>query len=280
MPAPRAAICAIAKNERSYLHEWVAYHRLIGFEDILVFDNESDDDSAAVLDYMQTCGLVESAPLSVAASVKPQWVAYEAGLERLRGRCDWVAFIDLDEFIHLPRHHSIGSFLEEFSALDALAVNWKMFGSAGQVERGPGLVIERFTRCAPQRFHGNRSIKTLARPDAIETPLVHTCEFRKGVRYQTVTGEVIPPGNGASQTVTHDTIRIHHYFTKSAEEWRAKMLRGRGDKPDGDPRKARAASEFASNDRNEEEDSALRGYSGSVRRIMGSPPLDRILTPA
>jgi hypothetical protein len=212
--------------------------------------------------------LAEPTPWTAPPGTKPQWLAYEDGLSRLRGEADWVALIDLDEFVVLPRHRSVQDFLAEHADLDAIAVNWKMFGSSGHERHEPGLVMERFTRCAPRKFSGNRSIKTLARVDAIVTPRVHTCQFRDGVRYQTVAGEEIAPGAGRSRSVSHDAIRINHYFTRSHEEWQAKSARGRGAKPADHPLKHRKESEFERNDRNEEEDLVILERAAEVRALV------------
>jgi hypothetical protein len=267
---PSVAICAIAKNEGPYLPEWVAYHHLIGFDPILVYNHESTDDSAEILEQLERQGLVEPHAWTSPPDKKPQWLAYEDGLDRLRDRADWIAFIDLDEFVVLPRHDTIQAFLEEFGAGEAIAMNWKMFGSAGHRRHEPGLVMERFTRCAERRFHGNKAVKTLARPRAIEKPMVHTCTFRDGVSYATVTGEEMPPGEGKSKSISHDIIRLNHYFTRSWEEWQAKSTRGRGAKPPNHPKKHRTEQEFISNDRNEREDTAILVHAPQVKEFLAS----------
>jgi hypothetical protein len=265
---PKVAICAIARNEAAYLGEWIGYHRLLGFDPIRVYSHESTDDSNALLERLAGQGLVEWTPWTAPPDKKPQWVAYEDGLEQLRGRADWVALIDLDEFIVLSRHRTIQEFLAEYGDLGAIAMNWKMFGSGGQERHEPGLVIERFTRCARRRYSGNKAIKTLARVDDIEVPRVHTCHFRPGVSYRTVIGEEIPPATGKSRTVTHDIIRVNHYFTRSREEWQAKATRGRGAKPANHPKKHRTEAEFLQNDRNEEEDLELLAFADGVKAFI------------
>jgi len=48
MPGPGApyelAVCALVQNEAPYIAEWIAYHRLIGFEHFFIYDNHSNDD--------------------------------------------------------------------------------------------------------------------------------------------------------------------------------------------------------------------------------------------
>lgn len=252
--SPRVAICAMAKNEGRYLEEWVVYHHLLGFAPIVVYNHESTDDSAAVLDSLAAEGLAAWVQWSAPPKKKPQWVAYEDAMVRLKGRTDWIAFIDLDEFFVLPRHETIQDFLREHGDRGAIAVNWKMFGSSGLEHHEPGLVIERFTGCAKRTFKGNHAVKTLARFDLVETPRVHTCHFALGTVYQTVLGEEIGFMVGTSDEVSHDIIRLNHYFTRSREEWTAKATRGRGAKPADHPKKHRTWDEFERNDRNEREE--------------------------
>jgi hypothetical protein len=272
---PRVAICAIAKNEGRYLEEWVAYHHLIGFDPIRIYSHEPDDNSPEILARLARRGLVEWQEWSAQPHEKPQWVAYEHGMETLRDRVDWIAFIDLDEFIVLPGHPSIQAFLGEHQALDAVAMNWKMFGSSGLLSYEPGLVIERFKRCAKTTYAGNRAVKTLARVDAIEVPRVHTCHFRPGVEYQTMSGEVLPLAHGdtsmpsgKSKQVSHDKIRVNHYFTRSREEWDDKATRGRGAKPANHPLKHRQEHEFLNNDRNEDEETDITRMIPAVKALL------------
>jgi hypothetical protein len=275
---PKVAICAIAKNEAPYLEEWTAYHHILGFDPIRVYSHEPEDDSDTVLDRLARHGLLEWTPWSVHRKLKPQWVAYEDGLEKLRGRATWIAFIDLDEFVVLPQHDTIQAFLGDYGDLDAIAMNWKLFGSSGHLKREPGLVIERFRRCSRRDYSGNRQVKTLAKAAVIQKPFVHTCLFTPGTKYQTVAGETLPPRHsddpttnrpvGETENVSHDVIRINHYFTRSQEEWDEKARRGRGAKPASHPLKHRTHAEFEQNDRNEADEVDIGRLAPRVKSLI------------
>ncbi len=43
------AICAIFKNEGPYILEWVAYHRAVGFDHFVLYDNASTDGGSDVV---------------------------------------------------------------------------------------------------------------------------------------------------------------------------------------------------------------------------------------
>lgn len=270
-----AAVCAIAKNEGPYIAEWAIYHRLIGFDQILVYENESTDDTPEVLRKLAAAGLVETIPWPARADGRVQKKAYANGLRRLRPAFKWIAYIDIDEFLHIPGYkNSIRDFLEAHDHLDAIGVNWSMFGTSGHDEKRPGLVIERFTRRAESSHSANRAVKTLAKTRSIVEPNLHNHVFAPGVVYQTTSGEPIPPGVGRSESVNHDLILINHYFTKSLEEWNAKVARGRATKPDNHPDKFRKEEDFRRNNRNEVEDLRLLPYASEIRARMKGLGLD------
>ena len=265
-PRPRAAICAVAKDEQPYLHEWIAYHRVLGFDEILVYDNDSVDGSSELLAGLDRQGLVTAIPWTVPEDVAPQREAYIDGLARLGPDFGWVAFIDLDEFFVLPRHETIQDFLVEHEHFDAIGVNWKNFGSSGHKRYEPELVIERFTRCSLQSYGRNRRVKPFARTAVIARPGTHTCKLHKPARYLDITGE--PIADGRSQTVNHDVIRLHHYYTKSREEWDWKRKRGRGGKPASMPERKYWYPDFESRDRNEAVDHDMPSRVAAVKKLM------------
>ena len=63
---------------------------------------------------------------------------------------DWVIFLDVDEFLVLKKHANIKEFLRDYGNLpgsvEAIAVNWMLFGDNGHKEMTEGGVLERFTR--------------------------------------------------------------------------------------------------------------------------------------
>jgi hypothetical protein len=263
------AICAIAKNESPYLAEWAVYHRMIGFDRILVYNNESTDDSEAVLAQLSAAGVLEYCNWSVPANAHIQRLAYRDGLKRLRRSVEWIAFIDIDEFVVIPNLDDIHVFLQRFQTESAIAINWKMFGTSHKQVAEPGLVMERFLSCARRSHRVNRAVKTLAKCSALVDPNLHNHEFAEGVVYRTVTGEAVPPKRGRILgEPSHDVIRINHYFTKSREEWDRKVARGRATKPAGHPDKFRTEQHFRMCDRNEQVDEYMLRFVPGVRRRL------------
>jgi hypothetical protein len=264
------AVCAIAKNEARYIAEWAVYHRMIGFDRILVYNNESTDETESVLKILKQASLVDYRNWAVAPNRHIQRLAYRDGLKRLRRSSEWIAFIDIDEFVVIPGLDDIQAFVTRHADEGALAMNWKIFGSAHQRSAGPGLVLERFLRCAPLGHSGNRAVKTLAKCSVLRDPNLHNHDFIPGVGYRTVTGEVLPPGRShIVGPISHDIIRINHYFTKSREEWETKVARGRATKPAGHPEKFRTEQHFRMHDRNEEYDDYMLRFVPPIRKRLG-----------
>jgi hypothetical protein len=51
-----ATLCSLMKNEGPYILEWVAYHKNLGFDRIVIYDNESTDSGARVMDALGRAG--------------------------------------------------------------------------------------------------------------------------------------------------------------------------------------------------------------------------------
>jgi hypothetical protein len=97
---------------------------------------------------------------------------------------------------------------------------------------GDGLVIERFTRRAPQDFATNKHVKSFVRPDRCDGPTdnPHAMTLTRG-RYIDPGGEdvswdqaVVP--SGISTTVVWNRQRIDHFVLKSRAEFERKRARG------------------------------------------------------
>jgi hypothetical protein len=278
---PRAAVVACAKNEGVYLHEWIAYHKVIGFDQVFVYDNESTDGSGELLRQLEEHGLVTAVtPWAVAPDVSPQTAAYRDALDRLGEDWGWIGFIDLDEFFVLPRHERIQDLLEQFDGHDALGVNWKNFGSSGHERYSPDLVIDRFRRCSAPTYGRNARVKVLAPTKVLAAPGVHKPKLKKPARFVDVTGQKVL--DGRSQAVNHDVIRLNHYYTKSLEEWQWKATRGRGGKPESVGERKHWYPDFEVRDRNEDKEVDIVKRLPALRELMErtKPTAEVTLPPA
>ena len=269
-PEARSAgvtLCAIAKDEGPYLIEWVAHHRLLGINRIVIYNNDSSDGSDRLLDGMATAGLIEHRIWPSVAGRSAQRSAYGDAAARCTTR--WIMFLDLDEFFAPTDGGSIDAFLGRFAPdVSAIAMNWRVFGSAGLIERDDRPVIERFTQAAPLNHHVNRHCKTLAVAAHLYGVDPHRVQLMRG-RYVNAVGEDIDPGRGFTPP-RHDNVQINHYVLKSRAEFEDKRRRGCVLRYPEDPARFshRDGPYFALHDLNDQEDSTLIATLPALRAEM------------
>jgi hypothetical protein len=222
---PLLAICAILRNEGRYVEEWLAFHHAEGVRRFVLYDNGSTDDMAARIAAWPHAGCVS---LVSWHGYDAQSAAYRHMLATHRDAAQWCAFIDCDEFI-VPRGG--GGLAEVLAALPegcgGLFLHWLMFGSAGQHSYLPEPVTHRFTRRGHDDFPPNRVGKTmvrLSRAIDMRNPHIIGCQ---GLLLNDAGDEIDQEGQGIHTAISHRHVALHHYFTKSAEEWRWRRQGGR-----------------------------------------------------
>jgi hypothetical protein len=251
-------LCAIFKDERRYILEWVAYYRRLGFDRIVIYSNDCSDGTEELLNALAAGGILEHRLWPSRPHTSPQMSAYNDAVRRCLTR--WIGFFDADEFLHLTEDRSIGDFLSRLSPdVSAIAINWRIFGSAGHVTCRPAPVIERFTRASQRMNFVNRHIKTIAVAADIEKQYVHSCALRRGRYVDTSGADVELQRLGLTSAVTHDLAQINHYVVKSREEFEDKCGRGNATLAPGDSGKynGRGGPYFQRHDLNDEEDRAI-----------------------
>jgi glycosyltransferase involved in cell wall biosynthesis len=264
-----ATLCAIVKNEGPYLLEWVAYHKLLGFDRIIIYNNDSTDQSVGLLRHMSELGLIETSVWPTTSETSPQISAYNDAISNIV--TEWVCFLDADEFLNLRADSTVGSFLSRWkSDVSAIAINWQIFGSAGLKSRRDLPVIEAFTRSASQDHHLNRHCKTFARTKAIDKMHIHRCFLKYGRYVNTDGTDIEIERMGFTPSVKHNIAQINHYIVKSYEEFLEKQARGNANRPLGavDKYTTRDGDYFAKHDRNEEEDTSIQKFVPSLRQEM------------
>ncbi len=146
VPKYKFSICAIFKNETLGLKEWIEYHILIGVDHFYLYNNFSDDDYQSVLNPYIESGVVTLTEWPVPAP--SQMAAYQDFYQKYRNETQWVAFIDLDEFICMREVDDIKEWIERFKKWPSVVAYWKQFGSNGLIEHDKSrLIIEQYTSC-------------------------------------------------------------------------------------------------------------------------------------
>jgi len=217
----RFGVVATARNEAPYLLEWIAHYRVVGFERIVIYDNQSNDDSWRILKPLAKAGVIDAVYWRNRPKQHKQQSAYNHALLRLRDSIEWCLFADLDEFLVLRADTTLNDVLPKDPSVSAIAIPWRIFGSAGHRHRGTQLTIERFVQAAAQNSHSSKSLVRLCDVQRMST---HWPTLSAG-RMVDIEGNEFK-GRGAHG---FDGIaRLHHYFSRSWEEFECKRSRGRG----------------------------------------------------
>jgi len=267
---PHLGICAIVRNEGPYIHEWLTYHRAIGVERFTLYDNGSTDDTLA--EVARFGHPVDVIPWPGSAQQVP---AYRDMIANRRHYAEWCAFIDVDEFLTPRGDDSVPDILDNLPTdVGTLYVHWLFFGSSGQETRQPGGALERFQRRAAFNFAPNCYGKSIARMSA--SPSLITSHLIAAGRVVNMAGDAIPMDGSAPERASHDGLALHHYFTKSQEEWMTRRALGRPALPANHPDAIRGIDQFRAHDRNDvPDDTAARIMQDlmSPYRHAGDVPL-------
>lgn len=260
------AIVAIAKNEGQYIAEWCAWHRLIGVDCIIVYDNDSTDDTHQVLKPFIDSGFVIYNTINGRAR---QLDAYNDAIKRYGQLCRYMAIIDCDEFLHpLNEGETLKDIVDSTFArsknIGGIGVNWAIFGSSGLMTKTPGLVTERFTYRSEPTFAVNHHIKSIVRPEcAVRFPNPHFAHYRTGfycinMQGNFVRGPFSPVADGWYR------LRLDHYYIKSYDEFMERSKKGDADSKNG----SRPIDNLYSHDRNEISDTSMSCHSNEIRKML------------
>ena len=237
-------IVACMKNEAPYILEWIAHHRAIGFDSFLIYTNGCTDPTDPLLLRLQELGIVHHRSNEGWRGKSPQQFALNAALrDPVFRAADWVAHIDVDEFINIRcGNGTLDDFLARAPGASHVAMTWRLFGNGGVRAFRDHPVTDQFDICAPRHCpkpHTAWGFKTLMRNDGAYARL--SCHrpnqldpARAGdVRWvngnaQDMTAEVRDKGwRNSKRSIGYDLLQLNHYALRSADSFLVKRQRGR-----------------------------------------------------
>ncbi|KAM6573252.1 hypothetical protein CsatA_017332 [Cannabis sativa] len=185
--AHEMCVCTMVRNQAWFLKEWVMYHSIIGVERWFIYDNNSNDDLNVVVESLR------AQKYNITRHVWPWVKTQEAGFAhcavRARDTCEWVGFIDVDEFIHLPTnlllHDVLTNQTEHNGHVAELRTSCHSFGPSG-LKHVPskGVTVGYTCRLAIAERH-----KSIVKPEALNSSLinvVHHFHLKNGFDYVNV----------------------------------------------------------------------------------------------
>ena len=243
-----ACLYSAMRNEGPDVLEWVAWHRMMGFDRIVIWTNDCTDQSDLLLDALQQIGWVTHRRHSPDIGVSVQGAVAEHALrDPVITGSSWLIWLDADEFLMVNTGQGrLPDLLSALSDADGIAINWRLFGDSGHDHSPPAPVTESFTQASKLGFRLNRSVKTLHRLDSrvqrlfIHRPVWHP-QAQPEVRLLAGDGTALPQNfvhgtkeNGNPQEMVDKgrqswtLAQINHYAVKALERVAAKRLRGDG----------------------------------------------------
>ncbi len=248
----RCAIVTTMKNEGPFILEWLAYHRVIGFDSFLIYTNDCTDGTDSLCDLLQSKGYIQHRENPFRAmNLKPQHAALAAaGDEPIISEAKWATCIDVDEFINIKVGDGTLSAL--FAAVpdaNLISMTWRLFGNADIAAFTDDLIIRNFTRCAPEfapKPHQAWGFKTLFqnigifkklgvhRPKGLNSQLVDNINWVNGSGVQLAEQMYRNAWRSTTDTYGYDLVQLNHYAVRSVESFLVKRDRGRVNHVDRD----------------------------------------------
>ena len=236
------SIAAILKNEGPGLEEWIEFHRLVGCEHFILYDNNSTDDTVEILQKYIKSNIVTLIPWPrFCPTHSLQMLTYSHALNLMAGRTRWLCFIDLDEFLFPIETDDLRTALVEFENEPAVGVYWSLFGTSGHKTKPQGLVTENYTWRMPYPVERNTApdrerlrnkmgfasnFKSIVQPARVISTLSAHAFITDRFPVLAVDGNWNEIRPHEERSVSVEKFQLNHYFSRSQEEWNIRLERG------------------------------------------------------
>lgn len=216
-----SAVILLIKDENRYLKEWLDWHLNLGFEHVYIYDNGGKDRVQDVVD-------LYAAEMQQKITVI-DWTGHHTHIQQdaynhflLNHKKDvrWGLFIDSDEFLRFTDGQTtdVNTFLRSYEDYTEVWGYEVEYDANGQETYEDKPVRERFTRQTDVRegFYWKNFIQV----NRIDSFLMHYA-------YYDESRHLLFKDEQSNQ----DLFVIDHYYTKSWEEWKKKIMERGGADP-------------------------------------------------
>ncbi|KAL4557580.1 hypothetical protein LXL04_035763 [Taraxacum kok-saghyz] len=205
--------CTMVYNVAKFLKEWVMYHSKIGVDKFILYDNGSDDD----LD--KTVNLLKSKGYDIETRFwlwpKTQEAGFSHAALLAKNSCQWMMYIDIDEFIYSPLWASsppskllLPSLLPSHP-YSQIMIRCLEFGPSN-LKTHPSMGVTQGYTCRKEMENRHKSIVLLDAIDESLINVIHHFKLKEGY---------------ASTKVHPDTVVVNHYKFQAWPEFKAKFRR-------------------------------------------------------
>ena len=206
----KVGLVNVAKWEDYYLKEWLDYNQKLGFDKVLMYQNDWE---CKLNHPILEKGICNGGSIQVPL--------YNQVLND-NTEFDWLAFIDCDEFIVLKKHNNIKELIEEYKdKTNVIALNWIFYGNLGKLTREGDSLIKQFPMRNDKTDQHIKVIVNAKSGQRMQLPhnTIGPAMDTNGKIFQ---GPFNPGG-------PMDVAYINHYHNKTKEDWDLRCKRGRVD---------------------------------------------------
>ena len=236
----RVVICAMAKNENSYINEWVAHYVNLGIDTIYLYDN-NDFDTPYVKDFIDQKYWDKVVIKDIRGQRKPklQHDIYTGFYLKYGKTFDWCLFCDIDEFLFGITNFHSWLMQPQFKNAKQIRVKWKLFGDDNLVQRDLNKkVVDSFNIEVTKTFNRNlkdkgnleKQGKMLVR-GGMENIVIRSPHFASIGNRDNIIPSILPSGKLSFSKVvieedySNETVYLHHYMTKTLSEFVEQKLK-------------------------------------------------------
>ena len=233
------------RNEAPFVLEFVAHHKALGFDHIVIASNDCTDGTDSILAALDAMGVIHHIPCLPPPKITPQHFAYAEIRRRLPiDAAEWLMILDADEFlnIHVGAGHLSDLIAAQADGTDLVLINWACFGNSGHTRFNTDLSCQRFIH----------RMRTLAGAGLVKSLIHHPSDWRQfsnhhpyahqgtGTLQVAFAGglwsEHIPAASmtfGAYRNVkpqvgSFRVAQVNHYATRTEDSFDLRRARGRG----------------------------------------------------
>lgn len=225
------------KNEGPYILDWIAYHKMIGVTDFLIYANDCDDKTFEILLELNRMEVIEFRFNHILRRGVQKSALKWASFEPVVQNADWLMMLDVDEYINIHiGKRMLSDLINKHKGADAISIVWRRFGHAGVIDLSETPVPLEFDRAETDEITAHRFVKTIFRNTekfermGIHRPYLDAPE--EDIDWVLPNGFKVP--NDEKQGLLHvrknysyDVAQINHYALRSMEAFLIKKVRGR-----------------------------------------------------
>lgn len=239
----RTCIVSCMKNEGPYILDWIAYHKMIGVTDFLIYANDCDDRTFQILLELHRMKIIEFRFNHILKRGVQKSALWWARSEPLVAEADWLMMLDVDEYVNIHiGNRMLKDLYDKHTNADAISLVWRRFGHAGVSEISDTPVPLEFSQAETSQVTAHRFFKTVFRNNGkFERMGVHRPYLEwdpKDINWVLPNGEFVPedemPGIlHVRENYGYETAQINHYALRSMDAFLGKKVRGRANHMSG-----------------------------------------------